>query len=57
MGPVQTLIKTVNVDISLWYSREYLQRLKVNQQCKNTGEKELSPARVQTKLLSLGMAG
>ena len=56
-SPAQTLVKTVNVDIPLGYSREYLQRLKVNQQCKSTGEKGLSPARVETKLLSLGMAG
>ena len=55
--PTQTLVKTVNVDIPLGYSREYLQRLKVNQQCKSTGEKGLSPARVETKLLSLGMVG
>ena len=27
-SPVQTLVKTVNVDIPLWYSREYLQILK-----------------------------
>ena len=33
------------------------QLLKANQQCKSTGEKGLSPARVETKLLSPGMAG
>ena len=26
--PAQRLVKTVNVDIPLWYSREYLQMLK-----------------------------
>ena len=53
----QTLVNTVNVAIPLGYSREYLQQLKVNQQCKSTGEKGLSPARLEMKLFSLGMAG